>query len=300
MNLPFRNFLAYLYSIYLIKCGKLKSVRNKCKKGEILLSVYFHNPSKKLFSKCTKWFIDNGFTFISSEDLGNILSKEKKFPKSAVVFTVDDGWKENKENIFSIAKKYQIPITLFATTQPIESNGKFWWTIIAKSRKDILKNKKVEQLKKVSNEIRLEKVKLANESFSSESDAITVDELIELSQSEVITIGSHTLQHPILPMCNDEESWNEISQSRTILQNWLNKPVTQFAYPNGDYTERESHFLKQAGYTLAFTTEPRYIDYKNTINIYQVPRFGVVDNVPFTENLCRMTGIWYERKNFKK
>jgi len=58
--------------------------------------------------------------------------------------------------------------------------------------------------------------------------------------------------------------------------------------------------LKQAGYTLAFTTEPKYIDNKNTINIYQVPRFGVVDNIPFTENLCRMTGIWYERKNFKK
>jgi peptidoglycan/xylan/chitin deacetylase (PgdA/CDA1 family) len=300
MNIPFRNFIAYIYSCYLIFSGKLKTIQKKCANGEMILSVYFHNPSKKLFNQCVKWFIDNKYNFISTEELRKIISEKRTFPKSAVVFTVDDGWKENKENIFSITQKYDIPITLFASTQTIETKGQFWWTIIAKSRKDILKNKKVENLKTVPNVVRMQKVNQAVKGLINESDAMTIDELIELSRNRNIYIGSHTVTHPILPMCNNHEAWNEILQSKITLQNWLNRSVNQFAYPNGDFTARECELLKKAGYSIAFTTNPIYIVKSNPIDLFQIPRFGVVDNISFTENLCRMTGIWYERKKYKK
>lgn len=300
MKIPFRNVIAYIYSLYLIYFGKLKSLKDKCNRSEIILSVYFHNPSKELFKKCIDWFLKNKFQFISTEDLRKIIVDHSDFPKSAVVITIDDGWKENNENVFLLAKKYNIPITLFATTEPIETNGKFWWTIIANSRKNIIQNKKIEALKIVPNEVRLKQLQSANQISKMECDTITKDELIELSKTKHINIGSHTITHPILTMCKDNVSEFEISESKKILEGWLHHTVTQFAYPNGDYSERECAFLNKSGYNIAFTTHPKYIHKVNSIDVFQIPRFGVVDNIPFTENLCRMTGIWYERKNYNK
>ena len=193
-----------------------------------------------------------------------------------------------------------IPISLFVTTQPIEKQERFWWTIIAKSNKDIINNKKIEELKIVPNEVRIRKVMENKYLTNAERDALTFEELMEISDMNNVSIGSHTVTHPILPMCKDNDAEFEIYESKSKLEKWLNRPITHFAYPNGDYTKRECAFLRNAGYSMAFTTNPIYLENTSNVDLFQIPRFGVVDNIPFTENLCRMTGIWYERKNFKK
>jgi len=59
------------------------------------------------------------------------------------------------------------------------------------------------------------------------------DELRRLDP-EVVTIGSHTLTHAILPTLSGPEAEREIVQSRRILEARLQRPVETFAYPNGD------------------------------------------------------------------
>ena len=51
---------------------------------------------------------------------------------------------------------------------------------------------------------------------------------------DVITIGSHTLTHPILPSLAPEELEREVGESRMALEDRLQRPVELFAYPNGD------------------------------------------------------------------
>ncbi|MCI5180375.1 MAG: polysaccharide deacetylase family protein [Candidatus Electrothrix sp. AW3_4] len=67
-------------------------------------------------------------------------------------------------------------------------------------------------------------------------------------------IGSHSMTHPILPLCSDNEISNEVNQSRIILQDQLNIPVKTFCYPNGDYNGKIISVLQKAGYTQAVTT----------------------------------------------
>ena len=49
-----------------------------------------------------------------------------------------------------------------------------------------------------------------------------------------MTIGAHTLSHPILSLCSDEEARHEIQQSKNDLEQALGRQVWAFAYPFGN------------------------------------------------------------------
>jgi peptidoglycan/xylan/chitin deacetylase (PgdA/CDA1 family) len=261
--------------------------------------VYFHNPNKKLFEGCIKWFLKNGFTIISIEEFHSIIKNNKPLPPSSVVLTVDDGWKENKDNIVTVAETYKIPVTIFVTTSPVETGDSYWWTSIQKAFDQKLTNQSVGSLKLVPNEERIQELNRIKSNVPSNRDALTVEELITISNSPYITIGSHTVSHPILTMCNDEKSLDEIKESKKILENWIQKPVNFFAYPNGNYSQREINTLKSNEFEMAFTTKPDYISLDSFKSPFEIPRFDVLENVSFAENIIRMTGVWFNKKQIK-
>jgi peptidoglycan/xylan/chitin deacetylase (PgdA/CDA1 family) len=51
----------------------------------------------------------------------------------------------------------------------------------------------------------------------------------------VVTIGSHTLTHPILPGTPPADVETEVRDSRKLLERGLQRPIEFFAYPNGDH-----------------------------------------------------------------
>lgn len=70
-----------------------------------------------------------------------------------------------------------------------------------------------------------------------------------------MSIGSHTLNHPILSQQASELAWKEISESRTLLENATGRPIWALAYPFGDpasVTNREMQMAEQAGFQCAF------------------------------------------------
>ena len=46
--------LLFLLSRFLIASGKVGKVKKRAANGDFILSVYFHDPSKKLFESCVK------------------------------------------------------------------------------------------------------------------------------------------------------------------------------------------------------------------------------------------------------
>jgi peptidoglycan/xylan/chitin deacetylase (PgdA/CDA1 family) len=73
--------------------------------------------------------------------------------------------------------------------------------------------------------------------------------------SQGMSIGSHTLNHPILSQQTSDEAWREISESRSLLERAVGKPVWALAYPFGDpasVTTREMQMAEQAGFQCAF------------------------------------------------
>lgn len=81
--------------------------------------------------------------------------------------------------------------------------------------------------------------------------------LIELQQlaSAGMTIGAHTLTHPILACLPAGLAWNEIVESRSRIEAAIGRKIWAFAYPFGDagsVTPEVVAMAKQAGFDAAF------------------------------------------------
>ncbi len=67
-------------------------------------------------------------------------------------------------------------------------------------------------------------------------------------------VGSHTLNHAVLPRLSPELAANEIRDSREALEQIAGAPVTAFCYPYGKFTSALADCVRQAGYHSATTT----------------------------------------------
>lgn len=67
-------------------------------------------------------------------------------------------------------------------------------------------------------------------------------------------IGSHTLWHPILTTMTEDERRQEIEGAKQLLQEWTNREVTGFCYPNGNFDAGVVQQLQDAGHGNACTT----------------------------------------------
>jgi peptidoglycan/xylan/chitin deacetylase (PgdA/CDA1 family) len=77
------------------------------------------------------------------------------------------------------------------------------------------------------------------------------------SLPDLITVGSHTRTHPNLVCVGPDRAAEEIMHSRTTLEAILQRPVTLFSFPHGQFDEELVSRCREAGYERVFTTEPR-------------------------------------------
>lgn len=71
-------------------------------------------------------------------------------------------------------------------------------------------------------------------------------------------IQAHTLTHPHLRTLAPDAAFKEIADSKAILEKRLNKPVTAFAYPFGEYNAAVIDLVKRAGFDSAVTLAAGY------------------------------------------
>ena len=63
------------------------------------------------------------------------------------------------------------------------------------------------------------------------------DELRQLDPT-LVSVGSHTMTHPVLPSMSTAQIEAELRDSRRLIESRLAQPAQCFSYPNGDYDER--------------------------------------------------------------
>ena len=81
-------------------------------------------------------------------------------------------------------------------------------------------------------------------------------ELKEMSDSGLVTIGSHTVKHRWLPTMGTKDLDNELRASKEVLEKNLGKPVDIFCYPIGAHNDRVKRMVRDAGYECAVATNP--------------------------------------------
>ena len=297
MKLNLRNTIAYLYANSLIYSGKVKKSMDAFHSDNFMLSIYFHDPSKELFEKTINWLKAQKVNFISTDELVQVMNGDLKPKPSSVVLTVDDGWKGNKRNVIELAQLNKVPITIFVSLDPVVRRSPFWWSFVNKQKSKGFRMYDVKELKKMDNNHRLAYLNTYGFNTTIDHEAMTIEDIIEADTLQNITIESHTVSHPILTRCTDEDSEYEIQKSKRSLEEILGRKITGFAYPNGSHGIREIEFLKKHGYKYAFTTVPDYLNLKKINCPYSLPRFEVYDEISFAENICRMSGVWFRKRS---
>jgi peptidoglycan/xylan/chitin deacetylase (PgdA/CDA1 family) len=82
------------------------------------------------------------------------------------------------------------------------------------------------------------------------------EEIREMSNSGIITIGSHTVSHAWLLDAKPDVLEKEVRESKMILEENMGKRVGLFCYPLGAFDKKAELYVEDAGYTCAVTTNP--------------------------------------------
>lgn len=237
-----------------------------------------------------------------SELVAKLKNNEPIAPNTAVI-TIDDGYDDAFEIAFPIFKNFNASATLFVVTDFLD--GKIWiWT--DKARYLLFNTKLTEfdfeigakkfeikltdknsrlnfatkinsELKKLSTPERDEKINELAKIAQSELPSLPPREFAPISWTSAwemdkngVTIESHTVTHPILTNIDENELAFELTKSREVLQEKLNREIKIFCYPNGNVASRESQAVSQANYDCAVTTEIRLST--ATDNLFLLPR----------------------------
>jgi peptidoglycan/xylan/chitin deacetylase (PgdA/CDA1 family) len=138
-----------------------------------------------------------------------------------VLVTFDDGFRSFRENALPEMVKRKIPVVVFVPSRCLGERPGF--TAHYKTRV-------------------MEMV-------------MTSEELLSLPP-ELVTIGSHARTHAHLPLIDQDTAEQEIFESRNDLEVILNRAITLFAFPYGEYNDQILEWSRQAGYQQVFSLLP--------------------------------------------
>lgn len=194
----------------------------------------------KEFEKQLIWLKKRGFTTYTLHELINL----DKIPPKSVVLTFDDGYKDNYTNAFRLLKKYNMKATIFII---VDRFGKNWAT-----------DKDTKQ-----------------SSYELNSEEMLSDvEIKTMIKSNLIEIGSHTINHANLKSLSKDDKQKQIINSKEIIEKHFNISCNSFAYPFGFYDKLDVQIVKQANYKVATTT---YNDVYNKVlyTDFEIPRIMI-------------------------
>jgi len=104
--------------------------------------------------------------------------------------------------------------------------------------------------------------------------AMTSDEVRTIASDGLVSIGAHTVTHPVLARLGTAACEREIAESKRACEAVIGAPVTAFAYPY-DFDVKAREAVKAAGFTFACAAQGGAA--KATSDIFALPRLYVPD-----------------------
>lgn len=272
------------FVFYLLKyIGITYFIREMIQKKKVTILLY-HDISienaERHFS-----YLRSRYNIISLQDFIMAYKRIKvnELPPKSLIITLDDGHKGNYA-LLPLLKRLNIPITIFLCAEIVATKRNYWF-------KHQFSGKPISELKKLSNSDRLEYLKkhsFEQDKCYDERVSLSYEEIIEMS--EVVDFQSHTLYHPCLPYCSDNEAEFEILGSKNKLESLFGFKINTLSYPNGDYSDRDIGLLKKGGYESGITCDLWFNDQKT--DLYKLKRLDCRDNASIVELESKVTGVY--------
>ena len=123
---------------------------------------------------------------------------------------------------------------------------------------------------------------------------LNADELRELAQHPLVTIGSHGLWHRPFTALSDGEALYEFKESKGKLEDTIHEKVDMLAYPYGDCNTRIERICSHAGYTAAWSV---WNGNNTPFSRWRVP-LGTYDNI--TRLKAKLSPMYFPIKKMVK
>lgn len=247
------------------------------------------------------------YAMLSVEEAVERLLGGMGFPRRSVVFTMDDGYRGALEQCVDLFQAYDCPLTVFVATGFVDGSCWLWWDQIEYIC--LTTSRRILEQQWGSRTIRLDLTDRRNillsvlsasgwcktlpdeerqrfihslagtaevdlpERAPAQYAPISWDELRSL-ETKGVSVGPHTVTHPILPNTTEVQAQWEISESWRRVQQEVKRPLPIFAYPNGSYGAREVEFASALGLRAALTTRGAYASPQLSSARFEIPRFG--------------------------
>jgi len=251
-------------------------------------------------------YLARNFKIVSLAAMVDRLAQQGAAGPNEVVLTFDDGLRNNFTVVYPVLRELQLPATFFVCPDLIGA-GRWLWNHEARCRLQSLPPEELTEVRSkllaanVSVEGMVEWVKTlkppqrrwaeemirqATPDFhptAAQCEAYDMMGWEEVSALDpaLITIGSHTLSHPILTTLTAGELDRELRESRRMLEQKLAREISFFCYPNGSYDERVYQAVRN-NYSAAVTTETGVLGRKDQFDLHRLPRIPSAENPALT------------------
>lgn len=263
------------------------------------LVMTFHRTLSATWFRQTLETIGRLYRFVAIGDVRDFFYAGRRFNGGCLV-TFDDGERSFVETALPVLEALDVPATLFVAPEVLASGRNYWFQELRHLRQHVPDDAIRRQ---IAGQLGYDYAQLAPYSIfallkslplsaiweaithlqqahglaAAPAANITLQQAAALDRHPLVTIGAHSLTHPVLANESDAEAERQIANSLEQLAALLGRPVSYFAYPNGavglDYGPREQAILRAAGVELAFATDRGY--FSAATDPLAIPRVGL-------------------------
>ena len=267
-NACFNRPVGYIYMFHMVRSkGDLLAPIDELRVSPEYFEAFLEAQQKRL-------------DFISINDINARMSNKQHSAKPFGIITFDDGYADNFTYAYPILKKLNIPFVIYVSAGLVNDGGTRWnypliieHIIKMNSELNINGHRYIcateEQKSEVFRQLKgllfslpyahlQEDFKHLFAEYLSDNvfpcNTLTWKQIAELSKDPLCTIGSHTMTHCRLTITDIASLQYELGESKSLLEQHIDKPVEHLSYPYGwktDVSAEAIAFAQQIGYKTA-------------------------------------------------
>ena len=184
-------------------------------------------------------------------------------------------------------------VTIEGELTAVRERRSQWWSIVQRlsSQDAAVRDAFLDALRQTSPDALTAVDRVGSAPMQRRFHLLTRQQLLELQRSGM-TIGAHTMTHPILSRQSLQLARQEITQSRAALEQVLSQRVWALAYPFGDSSAVDSQTVAlagEAGFEVAFLNYGG--GFSGTFDHFAVPRVHVTATMGLAEFEAHVAGF---------
>jgi peptidoglycan/xylan/chitin deacetylase (PgdA/CDA1 family) len=228
-------------------------------------------------------------------------------PRRFACLTFDGGYKDMMASAYPVLSRHGVPFTVYVPTAFPDGIGEAWWlaleqVIARESRLSLVMGHEEKHFNIASTAEKYQLYdflwgwmrSLAPADLSSAINDLctrySVDlavlsreasldwaDLAKLAADPLVTLGSATVNYPVLSNLKDAAVLREMTMGRAVAQAAFHRDVRHFAYPFGDrgsWRRQHAAIAAEAGFASAASAIPGVVEAEGRTNLHALPRIS--------------------------